>query len=627
MKKLLLLALVSSFGLSLVAQKISPKISDKLAKQTTVTKNITTNDQQVIPTDQTLPLKAAPLTISNTQLGTTEYDLQSNKCVQNRVVKHPDGTISAAWTMGTGTFTDRGTGYNYYDGTAWQAIPTARIEPLKTGWPSMTVANGNEVVICHNSSTSLTMSTRTKGTGAWTTTSIPFSLTNGLMWPRAMGKGLSFGTIHLIACKYVGSVAGGMLYSRSLDGGATWDIQDMVLPGVNPVTEMLPPGGDSYTMDVKGDTVGIVVGDMTSDVVLIKSFDGGTTWAKQIVWQHQIPLWRTDTMSASASSDANGDLAPDSLTTTDGRYALTIDNDGVFHVFMGIIKILRDSTTEANYFSSFPYTDGIVYWNSTQPTIVPAINFYADTALNKVGYMVDVNGDDSIAFNTVDAGSYPWGAYSFTSLSSFPSAAVGADGSVYCTYSSLVEGTDNGLGLGYRNIYAIKSADQGTTWSDPVNITKDDFLECTFGSLNRNVDSDLYMSYQNSGDPGLWLTDPTSANPHQEQLTNISFVKISNDLVIDTDVKDFSENNISVSQNYPNPFSNTSNVVVNLTSASDLSLNVINLIGQKVVEINNGTVCAGSHTLTIDGSNLKSGIYFYTVKAGATTVTHKMIVE
>ena len=88
------------------------------------------------------------------------------------------------------------------------------------------------------------------------------------------------------------------------------------------------------------------------------------------------------------------------------------------------------------------------------------------------------------------------------------------------------------------------------------------------------------------------------------------------------------ENNLTfVSQNYPNPFSGTSVITVKLEKATDLSLEVFNLTGQKVYEINNGKVGAGSHILTIDASNLSSGVYFYTVFAGENSVTKKMIVN
>ncbi|MCD4725943.1 MAG: T9SS type A sorting domain-containing protein, partial [Bacteroidales bacterium] len=40
-----------------------------------------------------------------------------------------------------------------------------------------------------------------------------------------------------------------------------------------------------------------------------------------------------------------------------------------------------------------------------------------------------------------------------------------------------------------------------------------------------------------------------------------------------------------------------------------------------------GQVPAQNHTFTIDASKLQSGIYFYTVTAGTSQVTRKMIVE
>jgi len=625
MKKFLLFALMLSFGLSLWAQNKTPGISSQLAKQSITAKRIKPNDRQPTITNQVLPLKASPLTLSNNQIGTTEFDAQSYACVQNRLVKHADGTFSAAWTMGTASFADRGTGYNYFDGSAWQAFPIARIETSKSGWPSMTVASGNEVVVSHSSNVGLIMTTRTKGTGSWTSVGIPFSLTTDQAWPRAMGKGLGSGTLHVVASRYLSSASGEMLYSRSLDGGATWDKQNVILPGADPVTEMLPTGADSYYMDVKGDTVGIVLGDMTTDVVLIKSFDGGTTWNKQTIWQHQVPLWNTSLVGGAGMSDGDGDGMPDTLTVTDGRYALIIDNDGVFHVFMGITKVKRDSVAAADNFSYWPYTDGLVYWNSTQPTIVPISDFYADTLLNKVGYMVDVNGDDSISFNTVSAGLYPWGEYAFTSLSSMPSAAIGTDGAVYCTFSSLVEGTDMGDGRGYRNIYAIKSTDHGTSWTEPVNITRGDYAECTFGSLNRTVDSDLYMVYQESDDPGIYVV-PTSDNPHPQMLTRINFIKISNDLVNDLSVNEVSKNNISVSQNYPNPFNGTTLIDITLANPTAVDIEIVNLLGQRIGS-SIRQLSTGTHTVALNTENLKTGIYFYTVKTGSASVSRKMIVE
>jgi hypothetical protein len=440
-----------------------------------------------------------------------------------------------------------------------------------------------------------------------------------------MSPGISSQKIHLIAVNNQGSTPNGILYSRSSDGGANWDMQDTVLPGLNPVTEMLPVGGDSYCMDVKGDTVGIVVGDMTTDVILIKSFDGGSTWTKQVIYQHPIHLWNTSvTNDPAGTSDVNGDGQPDTLVVTDGRYALVIGNDGVFNVFMGITRISRALSDVADYFTFWPYTDGLVYWNSNQPTIVPANYFNADTLLNKVGYMIDVNGNDSIDFNTVPSGKFPFGDFPFTSLSSMPSAAIGSDGTIYCTFSSVVENTDCGDGRGYRNIYAIKSTDNGTTWTKPFNITQDDFSECLFGSLNRIVDSDMYMVYQRSTDPGIYI-QPADNNPHIPQENDIIFVKQSKNLV--AGIKDVTNQTFSVEQNYPNPFSGTTTIKISLKKSSQLNISIYNMLGAEVLNVDKGTMSAGLHNISIDCRTYLPGLYFYTVTVGNTKVTKKMIVQ
>jgi hypothetical protein len=82
-----------------------------------------------------------------------------------------------------------------------------------------------------------------------------------------------------------------------------------------------------------------------------------------------------------------------------------------------------------------------------------------------------------------------------------------------------------------------------------------------------------------------------------------------------------------VSQNYPNPFSQTSTIQVQMTESANLRLVVTNILGQTVIEVNRGEVPAGTHDFIIDGSKIGNGIYFYTVFAGNETITRKMIIE
>jgi len=75
------------------------------------------------------------------EVGSSYYDLQSNGGVQNRLVKGENGSLSATWTMSQGSdgnTTDRGTGYNFFDGNSWGSWPTTRLESLRCGWPGLT---------------------------------------------------------------------------------------------------------------------------------------------------------------------------------------------------------------------------------------------------------------------------------------------------------------------------------------------------------------------------------------------------------------------------------------------------------------------------------------------------------
>ena len=98
--------------------------------------------------------------------------------------------------------------------------------------------------------------------------------------------------------------------------------------------------------------------------------------------------------------------------------------------------------------------------------------------------------------------------------------------------------------------------------------------------------------------------------------------------VVTTGAEELAQNgNVTISQNYPNPFSKATSIDITLKEAANVSIEVYNAVGQKVILGNPEKLNSGTHTLTIDGSKLTNGVYFYTVKAGDTVVTRKMIVQ
>src|SRR6056297_675746 len=80
-----------------------------------------------------------------------------------------------------------------------------------------------------------------------------------------------------------------------------------------------------------------------------------------------------------------------------------------------------------------------------------------------------------------------------------------------------------------------------------------------------------------------------------------------------------------LNQNYPNPFNPTTQIDFALPEASDVRLEIFNVIGQRVSILVNEQRTAGYHNVMFDASSLASGVYFYRIQAGSFVKTQKMM--
>lgn len=575
-------------------------------------------------------------------IGTTDYDLQTNVSNCRRIVNNGDGTISATYSgsqagMANGTWADRGTFYNYFDGSSWGAQPTTRIENTRTGWPNMQVSNGIEYVVSHGGATTgMVLATRTKGTGSWTTTTglaFPLPAGGNDVWPRMAVGGSNGQTIHVIVNSQgtgtspVLGQSGPVTYSRSLDGGVTWDINHSIIPGLDS-TMYTGWGADAYSIDAQGDNIVIALAESFSDVVLMKSTDNGTTWTKTIVQQSPLTLY--DPTAAGAISDIDFDGIADTIESSNGDVTVSIDVNGVAHLAWSQMIYIDDDPTAAAGWSYFPTVDAILYWNENMTAPVIA------------GVAPDLNGDGEISIVSANSTCRTLGYYGGGGLSVHPSIGFDAANNVYMSYATINELADTSIYTqSHRHMFAIKSTDGGNTWSLPLLLVPSqaqggdgEFQEAVYGSIAKLVDSKIHVVYERDYAPGYSLLS-TSTDPSLVcQATNNSF---RNDIVyVSADVNDFvvgvndivaADQSFSISQNYPNPFTGITRFDINLQKSLDVRIEIYSVLGKLVKVIDAGTLNAGITTLNIDGNDLASGLYTFTVTAGEEKLTSTMMIK
>lgn len=661
MKKVLFVALALAVGMTGFAQKF-----DKAAKSITATaqkpsavKVSESTQAQGIQFNMPEHMVNANRSLDDFeefQAMTTNYDLQSNSALGNRIAVWPDGTASVVVTWdysGNTSYPDRGAGYNFYDGSSFGEEPSARQEPIKSGWPSITACGDGEILVSHATGTNVYYRP-TKGEGDWT---LVTNIEEG-QWPRVAASGPNDQYVHIVMGSQEqidGVYHNHIWYARSTDGGQTWgqatefpaDLLDNSMDGM--YRNQL--GADDYVMATNGNNVAILLGSYTTELFYLISHDNGATWEKQVV----LP-WAEEGIHAHEYDDYPEGVET-AMISSDNSHSIAIDNNGTVHVAFGLFRWRQTDVDHYTYWPAYNY--GIVYWNSNYTNEqggheIPLIGQWSGDAGCEWGdtlsysydiYRIDtlcaVDGHNNLHYfgYIPEEGSYEnvigatW-HYRSLGLATMPGISVDDKGNIAIIYSVWSkERVCVGTEFSYRSAYVTVRDYTGEWFDDAINLSED-FIHSydeaySITASPKAYDGSFWMMYSADDAQGLYL-DKSDTYPDSNggQLTDnyIYVVKVTPAMEGWGVEEAEAVNPMTAVTVYPNPVVDKLNIRVNASQASTMSINVYNIMGQKVME-DNANIITGDNCTTLNTSSLSSGIYFVTVKANGFENTLKFIVK
>lgn len=129
---------------------------------------------------------------------------------------------------------------------------------------------------------------------------------------------------------------------------------------------------------------------------------------------------------------------------------------------------------------------------------------------------------------------------------------------------------------------------------------------------NKLLYGHLFASYEYGNDIDVWFNQ-----------AQISYEPV----IVGTLEKHANNNLFQMEQNNPNPFRNSTTIRYFIQKDTHVQLVIYDLLGNPVRNYAEGYKNAGHHSITIDGSALPEGIYFYQLKTNQASGTRKMVVH
>lgn len=389
-----------------------------------------------------------------------------------------------------------------------------------------------------------------------------------------------------------------------VDGGfyVGWAFTDTTAPFVALDSDS-EYAGEAYGWHPEGTMLSLTGSGMDGNYALYAAgtttSEGGFTYnvyRRTVGGSYGAPLNDTPTSLATFTDDTaeNGVAYYYAVSAiSDGMEGPLSDEVYAMPVSQTVIELAYDDgTSEVGFNIQAGNYQGVKFTPERYPTLIKRIKLFIDDSDANPFIAIVWDDDGTEDMPGTELGRYGWSfpttGWNSMDLTSDSLWIVG--GSVYFGIKELPGassiGSDTDSGYSGNSIYGLTETDGSVTWGNMAGL-----------GLATNL---------------MFRLDVDTA-----------FVTSS--VALDEFSKDVLPTEYTLEQNYPNPFNPSTEIAYTLPESGNVEVKVFDLNGRQVDVLVQEHQSAGSYRLTVDGSNMSSGIYIYTLSTGNVNLTRKMI--